>query len=166
MKITKIVNCSVPYYDNRTQEEIERSIREYLFKRLVADANCPTPRMRKQVRKLIRHILEKNQEEKMKKENTKIVYATIRETDEDYGIEVRLSNGQKWTMITIDNRLPDAEKIADTINALINGWHKQEPGLVDDKLREMMRDPRYWRDRDPDYVRLIENGFKKLYGGN
>lgn len=35
----------------------------------------------------------------------------------------------------------------------------------DVELREMMRDPRYWRDQDPAYIKVIEDGFKKLYGG-
>ncbi|MCL2338640.1 MAG: hypothetical protein FWC51_01645 [Proteobacteria bacterium] len=35
--------------------------------------------------------------------------------------------------------------------------------LSDSELRDMMRDPKYWRDHDPEYVRKIENGFKKLY---
>ena len=35
--------------------------------------------------------------------------------------------------------------------------------LTDDDLRTMMRDPKYWRDHDPEYVRRIETGFKKLY---
>ena len=35
--------------------------------------------------------------------------------------------------------------------------------LTDSDLRRMMRDPKYWRDNDPEYVRKIENGFKKLY---
>ena len=35
--------------------------------------------------------------------------------------------------------------------------------LSDAELRRMMRDPKYWRDHDPEYVRKIENGFKKLY---
>ncbi len=35
--------------------------------------------------------------------------------------------------------------------------------LTDGDLRRMMRDPKYWRDADPEYVRKIENGFKKLY---
>lgn len=35
--------------------------------------------------------------------------------------------------------------------------------LTDNELREMMKDPKYWRDKDPEYVRKIENGFKKLY---
>ena len=38
-----------------------------------------------------------------------------------------------------------------------------DENLTDDMLRNMMRDPKYWRDHDEEYVRKIENGFKKLY---
>ena len=38
-----------------------------------------------------------------------------------------------------------------------------QKNLTDEELRRMMRDPKYWRDMDPEYVRKIENGFKKLY---
>jgi len=38
-----------------------------------------------------------------------------------------------------------------------------DENLSDDDLRRMMRDPKYWRDMDAEYVRKIENGFKKLY---
>ena len=38
-----------------------------------------------------------------------------------------------------------------------------DENLSDDDLRNMMKDPKYWRDQDPEYVRKIENGFKKLY---
>lgn len=31
------------------------------------------------------------------------------------------------------------------------------------KLREMMRDPRYWRDKDPDYMDQVAGGFRRLY---
>lgn len=37
--------------------------------------------------------------------------------------------------------------------------------ITPEELREMMKDPRYWRDQEPEYVRKVENGFKKLYGG-
>jgi len=38
-----------------------------------------------------------------------------------------------------------------------------DENLSDADLRRMMRDPKYWRDHDAEYVRKIENGFKKLY---
>jgi hypothetical protein len=31
-------------------------------------------------------------------------------------------------------------------------------------LRGMMRDPRYWRDRDPSYVAQVTQGFQRMYG--
>ena len=39
----------------------------------------------------------------------------------------------------------------------------ESENLSDDMLRNMMRDPKYWRDHDEEYIRKIENGFKKLY---
>ena len=39
----------------------------------------------------------------------------------------------------------------------------QTQNLSDEELRRMMRDPKYWRDGDTEYIRKIENGFKKLY---
>ena len=40
-------------------------------------------------------------------------------------------------------------------------------GLNEAKLREMMSDPRYHnpRDRDPNFVREVEEGYKQVYGG-
>jgi len=33
----------------------------------------------------------------------------------------------------------------------------------DAHLRKLMQDPRYWRERDPAYVKMIQTGFKDLY---
>ncbi len=33
-----------------------------------------------------------------------------------------------------------------------------------DALAQMMRDPRYWRDKDPAFVAQVTDGFKRLYG--
>lgn len=35
--------------------------------------------------------------------------------------------------------------------------------LTDEHLRTLMKDPRYWKDRDPAYVEMIQQGFKDLY---
>jgi hypothetical protein len=32
-------------------------------------------------------------------------------------------------------------------------------------IRTLMRDPRYWRDRDPGLVAQVTEGFRRLYGG-
>ena len=71
----------------------------------------------------------------------------------------------------------------DALNALATTYegclalHKmmqsQEPGLVrsnamaerdgTDELKAMMRDPRYWRDRDPAFIRQVTDGFSRVY---
>jgi hypothetical protein len=39
------------------------------------------------------------------------------------------------------------------------------PDAVDEAaLRKMMRDPRYWRSREPEYVKRVTDGFKRLFG--
>lgn len=38
-------------------------------------------------------------------------------------------------------------------------------GLSEDDLKEMMRDPRYWRERDPATVDKVRQGFRKLFPG-
>lgn len=51
---------------------------------------------------------------------------------------------------------------------------KEEPGLLNGQantgqleegdLRKMMKDPKYWQDRDPSMVRKVTEGFQRLYG--
>ena len=58
------------------------------------------------------------------------------------------------------------------IKALYNMMKSGEPPVAsggagdspsESELRQMMRDPKYWRDSDPEYVRKIEAGFRRLY---
>lgn len=43
---------------------------------------------------------------------------------------------------------------------------KDDPiaGITQDKLREMQQDPRYWKDKDPAFIKQVEEGYAKLYG--
>lgn len=34
----------------------------------------------------------------------------------------------------------------------------------EDQLKEMMKDPRYWKKRDPAFIEKVSNGFKRIYG--
>ena len=34
----------------------------------------------------------------------------------------------------------------------------------EDELRNLMQDPRYWKHQDPEIVKRVEDGFKRLYG--
>ncbi len=38
-----------------------------------------------------------------------------------------------------------------------------DTGLGEDRLYEMMRDPRYWRDRDPEFIARVTEGFRQLF---
>ncbi|MDH5722971.1 MAG: hypothetical protein OEY94_06585 [Alphaproteobacteria bacterium] len=38
-------------------------------------------------------------------------------------------------------------------------------GAKDKDLQAMMRDPRYWREKDPAFVEKVTQGFKDMYGG-
>lgn len=40
---------------------------------------------------------------------------------------------------------------------------RQDNGGDEGSLRRMMRDPRYWRERDPSYVAQVTQGFRRLY---
>ncbi len=40
-----------------------------------------------------------------------------------------------------------------------------KPSALDDKdLQSMMRDPKYWREKDPAFVAKVTAGFKRMYG--
>lgn len=63
---------------------------------------------------------------------------------------------------------------AEGVLALEQMMRKEEPGLSRDsappareseaELRAMMRDPRYWRQREPEFVRRVSEGFRRLVG--
>jgi hypothetical protein len=63
----------------------------------------------------------------------------------------------------------------DGVLALYRMMGSEEPGLKraasenpskvgELDLQSMMRDPKYWRDKDPSYVAKVTEGFKKMYG--
>lgn len=63
---------------------------------------------------------------------------------------------------------------AEGVQALEQMMRGQEPGLARDaappaaesesELRAMMRDPRYWRARDPQFIQRVTEGFRRLVG--
>ncbi|MEO3472926.1 hypothetical protein AAFN86_13740 [Roseomonas sp. CAU 1739] len=64
---------------------------------------------------------------------------------------------------------------AEGVMALHRMMEGGEPGLApraeapaaadETELRAMMRDPRYWRTREPEFVRRVTDGFRRLVGG-
>lgn len=82
-----------------------------------------------------------------------------------------LSFGQKNLPVdTLENLSSSYEGVL----ALHKMMKAEEPSLqskaapvssTDEKeLSSMMRDPRYWRDKDPAFVEKVTEGFRKLYG--
>jgi hypothetical protein len=76
--------------------------------------------------------------------------------------------------------LPDAvfEALSTTsegVMALYRMMEKGEPAITrkaeaasatdEVALREMMRDPRYWRTREPEFVKRVTDGFRRMVGG-
>ncbi|MCW0234672.1 MAG: hypothetical protein OJJ21_13810 [Ferrovibrio sp.] len=49
--------------------------------------------------------------------------------------------------------------------ALTRGEGGGDPALNEDQLVGMMRDPRYWKKRDPEFLAKVTDGFKRLYPG-
>lgn len=47
---------------------------------------------------------------------------------------------------------------------LLNGGEAPPEEITEATLTQMMRDPRYWRKRDPEFVARVTAGFAKLYG--
>jgi hypothetical protein len=38
-------------------------------------------------------------------------------------------------------------------------------GIDTNELTSLMRDPKYWRDKDPSVVAKVTEGFQRMYGG-
>ncbi|NOG71329.1 capsid assembly protein [Roseicella sp. DB1501] len=63
---------------------------------------------------------------------------------------------------------------AEGVMALEQMMRGQEPGLAresappgaesESELRALMRDPRYWRSRDPQFIQRVTDGFRRLVG--
>jgi len=83
-----------------------------------------------------------------------------------------LAYGQKNLPPEVLNNLSNS---FEGVMALYRMMKGQEPAISgrDDKaavasnegdLRSMMRDPRYWRDKDPSFVAKVTEGFQRVYG--
>ncbi len=66
-------------------------------------------------------------------------------------------------LCTTPQGIQSVYRMMQSIEPHVETQKNENENLTDNDLRRMMRDPKYWRDNDPEYVRKIENGFKKLY---
>ena len=49
-------------------------------------------------------------------------------------------------------------------NSLLPRTTVSQPVDTEETLKRLMQNPKYWKQQDPDLVRRVENGFKRLYG--
>ena len=66
-------------------------------------------------------------------------------------------------MCTTPQGIQGIYRMMQSIEPDIKTEANETKNLTDSDLRRMMRDPKYWRDGDVEYIRKIENVFKKLY---
>lgn len=62
-------------------------------------------------------------------------------------------------VIALHNMMKGGEPVISS-----NGSKTGNSGEVD--LQSMMRDPKYWRDKDPSFVAKVTEGFQRLYGNS
>ena len=98
----------------------------------------------------------------------------------EFGGEERFRRAAKqiaaWGKVNLPAEVVAAlSTTADGVIALHRMMEKGEPVLArqgaapepmdEAGLRKMMRDPRYWRSREPDFVKKVTDGFRRLTGG-
>lgn len=117
-----------------------------------------------------------------------VMQAMVQEFEADKEIEKLIAafgGEEKWAEMSRQmlafgqkNLAPDVlENLAssyDGVMALHKMMKSEEPSMSPrdtnvkaeglDDLNAMMRDPRYWRDKDPAFVSKVTSGFKKAYG--
>jgi hypothetical protein len=78
--------------------------------------------------------------------------------------------GKKYLPDDVFETLSSTSKGIQSIYAMMNSTEpkiqtqkNQSQNFSESDLRRMMQDPKYWRDKDSEYIRTIENGFKKLF---
>ena len=55
------------------------------------------------------------------------------------------------------------EALSQSANPALEGTEKADTQINETTLRDLMRSPRYWRDRDPELVAKVRDGFRRLY---
>ena len=70
------------------------------------------------------------------------------------------------------NLIKNITRIANALEKLVEQNEKALNDIAKEKLKQLqeqellnlMKDPRYWKQQDPEMVKRVEEGFKRLYG--
>ena len=108
------------------------------------------------------------------------LYKELSKLENYFGGEERFDEIARQISLWADKNLPN--EIYKSLNssfygviALYNMMTSAEPKVMaksgdlpdvitEKKLKEMMKDPKYWRDGDKDFIKKVDDGFKFLYG--
>jgi len=74
--------------------------------------------------------------------------------------EVTAALGSSFEGVLALHRMMEADE-----PGIARDGHRSDGDLDEKKLREMMADPRYWREQDPALVEKVRAGFERLYPG-
>lgn len=69
-------------------------------------------------------------------------------------------DGEKETIELLKRIAVSLEKIALSLDKT----EQEEKAALERDIRRTMQDPKYWKLQDPETVRRVEEGFKRLYG--
>ncbi|MEZ5823461.1 MAG: hypothetical protein R3C97_01570 [Geminicoccaceae bacterium] len=84
---------------------------------------------------------------------------------------------RQWAQTRLDGDAFEAlSRTYDGVLAMAEMMRRQEPSLSRDgstvdssvsenELHSLVRDPRYWRDRDPEFIARVTEGYRRLYSG-
>ncbi len=108
------------------------------------------------------------------------LYKELAKLENYFGGEERFDEIARQISLWAEKNLP--EDVYKSLNssfygviALYNMMTSDEPKVMEKsggapdvitekKLKEMMQDPKYWRDNDKDFIKKVNDGFKYLYG--
>ena len=84
---------------------------------------------------------------------------------------------RQWARTRLDDDAFEAlSRTRDGVLAMAEMMRRQEPSLnrdgttapgapTENDLHTLVRDPRYWRDRDPEFIARVTDGYRRLYSG-
>ena len=75
-------------------------------------------------------------------------------------IEICLKKELTRIADTLEKLAEQNQKALDSVKQCGTNERKEQ----EKELKRLMQDPKYWKHQDPETVRRVEEGFKRLYG--
>ena len=89
----------------------------------------------------------------------------MKRTLEMKGNKMKLENmSERDLLVEIVKLNRRALELSEWVVEEIKKQNKDYKSEREKELRKLMQSPKYWRDQDPETVKRVEEGFKRLYG--